>query len=468
MLRHNCVRHSSFSRLESIVSDIQPTSASVPELPEPLRAPPPRTEPPSFRDGSFARARYQLVVNLLYMGVVCWALSQTGWLTRLGAYLVPLQYLDWIGIGLLVAGAIAFALQRLKSDHREFFHNGRASMVRVIDVQKIESTGNEGAGARIVAVVESAGSPDHIVIESPRVIGLFAVKSTSCSLKPGDHTAMLTLDEDPPRHQLYCFLGLDPEHEAILKNGKPLRPLGMIGTLLVTTAAAAGLLVLIGAFNAISFYAPVDFDSWWLLVAVAAGSIIGGSVGHLLMRREASPGRTKFNTGMAYLGFMMFGTFAVMGLGLTVNAKFDRSKAEFADIRVTNIWQTTHHFIIRDYEVEYVTLDSPIVQKHGASIEVCDAFQHLRCGKIEYGKGALGMRWIRNLHPCFFVPEAVLPPDVLAGPNAPTQRATLTYIDHQGNSVSEPGFLLVGIGDVEAMNPSDALAAVARQNLSAP
>src|SRR6185436_9569134 len=71
-----------------------------------LQGTPPRHVPEEFRNSPFFARQRNAMVGLLVAGALCVAFGQLRIVSEWGLYLLPLAYLSWIGLGLLVlAGA---------------------------------------------------------------------------------------------------------------------------------------------------------------------------------------------------------------------------------------------------------------------------------------------------------------------------------------------------------------------------
>src|SRR6476646_6093317 len=64
----------------------------------------PRHVPEEFRNSPFYARQRNTTVGLLVAGALCAAFGQLHIVREWGLYLLPLNYLSWIGLGLLVLG----------------------------------------------------------------------------------------------------------------------------------------------------------------------------------------------------------------------------------------------------------------------------------------------------------------------------------------------------------------------------
>src|SRR5262245_56789369 len=71
-----------------------------------LTGPPPRTVPPDCRQAPAAARFRRNGISCLLMGLACVVLSRAHFVQDLSYYLLPLQYLSYIGAGLFILGAV--------------------------------------------------------------------------------------------------------------------------------------------------------------------------------------------------------------------------------------------------------------------------------------------------------------------------------------------------------------------------
>src|SRR4051812_46639929 len=80
-----------------------------------LTGPPPRPLADSLNDGPYARESRGRMVKVFAAGLICFVLPYVPGVETLAYYLLPLAYLEWIGLGLLVLAigqAVHYSLRR--------------------------------------------------------------------------------------------------------------------------------------------------------------------------------------------------------------------------------------------------------------------------------------------------------------------------------------------------------------------
>src|SRR5215831_16449914 len=73
-----------------------------------LQETPPRHVPEEFRNSPYYVRQRNTTVGVIVAGILCVAFGQLPILKEWGLYVLPLAYLSWIGVGLLVFGAIGW------------------------------------------------------------------------------------------------------------------------------------------------------------------------------------------------------------------------------------------------------------------------------------------------------------------------------------------------------------------------
>jgi hypothetical protein len=63
------------------------------------------------------------------------------------------------------------------------------------------------------------------------------------------------------------------------------------------------------------------------------------------------------------------------------------------------LWQTTHEFVLRTYQLEYHHYPVGEREKKMVTVETLSSFEPDSLGVIDVGSGRLGMRWLRDFHP---------------------------------------------------------------------
>src|SRR4051812_20294679 len=79
-----------------------------------LQETPPRHVHEEFRNSPFFIRQRNGIVRLLVAGALCVAFGRLPILSEWGLYVLPLAYLSWIGMGLVVLGAAAWISSKVR------------------------------------------------------------------------------------------------------------------------------------------------------------------------------------------------------------------------------------------------------------------------------------------------------------------------------------------------------------------
>src|SRR5690242_19385119 len=96
-----------------------------------LQGTPPRHVPDEFRSSPFFARQRNMVVGLLLSGALCVASGQLPVVREWGLYLLPLNYLSWIGIGLLVFGGVGWISSKTRRGPIEYVEEGIPLVARI-------------------------------------------------------------------------------------------------------------------------------------------------------------------------------------------------------------------------------------------------------------------------------------------------------------------------------------------------
>src|SRR5262245_42186756 len=132
-------------------------------------------------------------------------------------------------------------------------------------------------------------------------------------------------------------------------------------------------------------------------LAAGLGCTLGLAAGLVVARRRGEKCASKKSLQAGVLGALLGAGGGFLTAAL-VNSAFDTSPPEYREVQVLEFWQTTHSFLFRDYSIEYREFPDGKREKVAARVEKMQAFG-VRLGALEIGRGALGMTWIRDIHP---------------------------------------------------------------------
>src|SRR5207247_2172067 len=106
--------------------------------------------------GRFGRNRRRLRWGSLFAGSLCLMLAPVPMVQTLGLYVLPLQYLRWIGLGLVALGAGAFLLHLLVRGPFRYVQDGIPLVVRIRELVMRCTAMYDGQPStyRLLAVIE--------------------------------------------------------------------------------------------------------------------------------------------------------------------------------------------------------------------------------------------------------------------------------------------------------------------------
>src|SRR5947208_15931465 len=96
-----------------------------------LQGTPPRHVPEEFRNAPFFARQRNTLAGLLMSGSLCVAFGQLHIVRQWGLYLLPLAYLSWIGLGLLVIGGAAWISSKIRRGPIKYVAEGIPLVARI-------------------------------------------------------------------------------------------------------------------------------------------------------------------------------------------------------------------------------------------------------------------------------------------------------------------------------------------------
>ncbi len=366
----------------------------------------PRPIPKYLRTGSHSKRRKGLIFSLIALGIMCVVFSPIPFVRGLSFYILPLKGLHWIGFGLIGIGVLQFVLGIVNSGRYAYVKQGEPIIGRVIDCQPV-LTGTQDAPAfqHVARVAYRHPVTDEFVFSDVPELEHWSrgkEQQMSCTLKQGDY---VTLVYHPGKEDktltVYGFLGLDPEREFILKNGQPLEGTSPFTALMITFLISFVVLLVMAGFDVLMFSFPTGGD-WKLPVGLAVGGfLLGGLLGVGL--RKPTPESS--SPVASFIGIGILGAFAAPLLLFILNTRLDFAPATFKPFQIVEFWETTHNFVIRDYELEYRDLESNATLKKHVRASQLSPLYGAEYGVVAIGSGRFGYTWIKGFHPIVWLYE---------------------------------------------------------------
>lgn len=376
---------------------------------------PPRPLPPYLRVGSYARRQRGTTYNLIALGIMCLVLSP--FVQGFSHYIHPLAWLHWIGLGLIVLAVLRFVGALVSSGRYDYVRNGTPLVGRVIFVGVSSEGTSEAPMFRYNVACEfdhpDTGKHQHFFFPSEDAFGVGEARKYACTLQPGDYVTLLALPgKADSTMRIYGLLGLDPELEFITKNGRPLTGMSPFSAIMVAFVVGLVILLIMGAFDLMMFSFPLSGD-WKLPVAIACGGAIVGAIGALGLRSlgKSAPveGQAQTGPGAAMFGGGLLGLIGAPILFMVLNSQLDSAQGKFEPIEIVQYWQTTHKFVVSDYEIEYRPFPGGETDKKHIRFSQMEQLGDAAYGVLDVSPGRFGYPWARGIYPVVWVPVEQLP-----------------------------------------------------------
>jgi hypothetical protein len=439
-----------------------------PEIPRPI--------PQHIRRGPYARRQRATVYTWLMVGCACLLLASVPFVNELGYYILPLQYLDYIGIGLLVIGGYAFVRQFWTPGLFEYIRYGVPQIGRVRQI----GCGPTGAGNRFAPdtgvlmhvevdyVFPSTQKLGQAFVSTERLPRFRNSDTYSLDVNVGDYVTLVSLRQRDSNElqagslKLYGLLGLDPARDYLRKNGKPIQPVSPLRVFLIIIGVVGVMLSLLGFIYAMEFCMPLDDGDWRVGVgALVLGALAGLVFGLWVIRKTkqaAAAGDTApYQANLRLWPFPLFGLLGSVLLLILFNALLDTSPPEYRPVAIENYWQTTYEFVIRNYNIEYREFGANEPHKRPMKVDQMDTFRATNLGMIDVAQGRFGAKWVRGIYPLIWIPKPAQVPNDTPG---------LTFQDDRQGGIAVRIIPVIQLPKGETMLPPEALAERAIQQLT--
>ena len=410
-----------------------------------LVGPAPRAIPPQLHEGRFVARRRQAMWGLLTAGACCIGAGLLPIVHEWGLYIVPLEYINWIGGVLLLGGAITPLRARFSKGPYRYVEEGVPIVVRIRAIGKVAARIMNGQEQEFhfVAVVDyrqpQTGGPMIAELVSSN-FGSSKRSRLTTSFRVGDYVTAVYLPNDPQGSlRLYGFLELRPGLGVVDREDYTSPPPWKTA---LTVAAVGGLFFLIGwNIYAFSRYSTLEMHAAQLAIVGVGGALLGGAWG-AAMAISARRGRQQrarrnleavargepieFEPGakagwfgshglilglVIAAGLILLSGITVLCWACTLNAWFDSSPGRLQAVNVLELIETTHKGVIREYTIEYRFLNEAD-GKHKFLSNPTDMaqFNPPQLGGAWVRDGWLGWPWVSEITPTVPLPKAGQPP----------------------------------------------------------
>jgi hypothetical protein len=375
-----------------------------------LTGPTPRPLQDNLNDGPYARETRTQLSRVFAVGLTCFVLPYVPGVQTLSYYLLPLAYLDWIGLAALVIAAGRTLHYVLRRGPFRYVKDGQPFVARVMTLALEPSPIGHGA-ARFKATLIYQHPETGVVTQSATTtkdLSTLQQARYAPRFQVGDYvTAVYLPGKNVEKSlRLYAFLDLSPDVNirAIASTSSTLR------TALVAIGVVALLFVLLGNVYAMERYSISNASLRGLGIAAAVGAVVLAALAAVLTRFESTPtGRRSLTVGTV-ASALLIGAMSGMCWSLALNAWLDRSPAREHPAIVVQFWTKTYDFLFRSYEIEYRLDERLETTRLLTTLEHIHQF-HGPHAVARIRQGAFGWTWIESLEP---VPD---PPDGRSGGN---------------------------------------------------
>ncbi len=402
------------------------------DLPEELITPAPRPLPEHVTS-DLKHLKLFIQICLFIGALCCFGLARTMWINRLALYFLPLAYLDWIGIGLIIIQLGHLLLSRNMPHRLTLFQNGIPAPARIEKLEKRPGMTLNGMPTQYaynaIITIRVPGSPETDVLEVQSQI-LPDKNSCICTYKVGDYVSALCR---PMEHgvnvNLYGFLNISKTEGVIKKDEKKKTTFKEIVIVISLLLLLPGLFFIIfGCSYAYNNYSPLNFQFSLVWPAFAIGAVIGLAVmvwwlvssrrkkrafdaanRAAVEKGEATEYFTDFWHGS---GFDKLLLIIIMGVGIplmcslvtycgaiTLNAWLDDSEAQVEIVDIDKLVMKTHAYMFREYVIEYHFPGDKKKRSFTTSPFHIAAFGNSKGGAVAVHSGALGWKWIKKIAP---------------------------------------------------------------------
>jgi hypothetical protein len=397
------------------------------QLPEELRGPTPRPRPAFVRQSPLAAKRLNVFLGCMVAGGMCLVLSPLPFVKTMSLYLLPLEYLTWIGLGLCAIGALIYGSGAELKRACNYLEEGEAAFGRVKSLVKKPTLlvhGQSSTYALFAAVEVRHPETGETCLREVKSRDFSASKKdrVNTRFRVGDAIPVVWLPHKFEKTvQIYDFLDVSPE--ASLQWDRP-KSAPLWQTIALTAFGVAFMFALFWNVYAIGRFQPLDFEFMQGLPIFALGAVV--SVAALIacyvfairkrrevatrnqeaiaageaveLQLEKKPIRGGLFAIILVLGAALLGGATVLCWAMTANALLDKSPARPVPVRITDMIQETTDFIYREYKMKYRRAEDKSDQTLLTTPDNLNQFQ-LPIGIAQVRQGRFGWPWVETIDP---------------------------------------------------------------------
>lgn len=393
---------------------------------------PPRAVPDNLRQGPYARSRKTVIAGFAAFGILCLLLRSAPGIDTLAQYILPLQYLAWIGGAALAAAAfLSIELVRHTGPFR-YVRDGMPLTARVLALTKAPTVIVNGVPSRHAFTA-------HVLFKHPESGELIhrQVQSNDFPSSQKDQydtpfrvddyvTAVYLPGKLEKTLRVYALLALSPAHDLRIRvrgsDGES--PAKAAALALVVVAFFA---VLLGNLYAHGRYHPLAFEYSRALWPMLAGGVVlgGGMLAWLyashrrelrkiqanadenLIKGAPVEAEVPFGGGglqgwvgrvVLAIGAPLLGALTTLCWCYMANALGDTSPPRRVPVKIERLTTTTYAFLFREYALEYSLVGSQEKEKLLTTPEHLRRVAGRPC-EATIRAGRLGWPWVEAVEP---------------------------------------------------------------------
>ena len=392
----------------------------------------PRQIPGFVYDSAYVKKAKQIQRGLLIAAVVCMGLQFVPFIKDLSFYILPLGYVGWLGVALILFYLGAVISLTRGSGPMKYFTHGQPVVVQILELVKqptVIMNGSETHFAFVAVVQMVHPETGERVVESVSSDN-FASDTKAryhTSLQVGDYVTALYLPENKSEPlKIYGFLGFNPEVNYLQLEEKNSAFTDMV-TIVVVALFFGGLFM---ALYSMERYETLDFPINALTISVVGlgalaglGCLIGG---YLYQRKQQRDQAARNEAALASGGVMELERPPEIGFGklqqifitlaliagaplmggllsgtalLFLNGFLDTSEPRQVPVTLGERFTETQSLIFRQYKVKY-TLEGE-TEERDLSTSPLGLFMLMEGneGVALVKEGAMGWPWVATILP---------------------------------------------------------------------
>ena len=393
------------------------------KLPAELLRATPRPLPPEFDENFHQTSRKRSTLYLIGSGILCMMRSFLPFVQTIGIYFMPVLILFWIGLALLGIAVWVWFSRTEVNRVATYVTDGEARFAKVNEMVKIPTMTQNGSVtlkafvANVALNHPSTGQPFSCELKSKDFI---AEAKLAPKFRVGDWVPVVWLSNQfESTLQIYDFLEPTPAN-SLSRETAPLWKTA------VGLAVAAGFVVgIFWSIYSLGRYMPIDFGLDEARIPLIIGTLLAIVTTVVLMLLQSrkkkavktqnelaiksggamemeAPDDSLLSTiGMSLLYgfvFLILANLIVFGCAISVNSLFDQSPPKSTPVEITQLTETIHKLIFREYKIEYKMDGVDDELELMSTPEHMDTFE-FAAGIANVRDGYFGWRWVDTIDP---------------------------------------------------------------------